>query len=48
LNDLPESQRALGTAIHLTRKFDAFLATVSIFGDRPAYTSSRFYRTCCR
>jgi nucleotide-binding universal stress UspA family protein len=39
LNDLPESQRALRTATDLARKFDAFLATVSILGDPPAYTS---------
>ena len=39
LNDLPESQRALGTAIDLARKFNASLATVSILGDPPAYTS---------
>jgi nucleotide-binding universal stress UspA family protein len=39
LNDLPESQRALRTAIELARKFDASLATVSILGDPPAYTS---------
>ena len=39
LNDLPESQRALRTAISLARSFDAALATVSILGDLPAYTS---------
>ena len=39
LNDLPESQRALRTAIDLARSFDAALATVSILGDLPAYTS---------
>lgn len=39
LNDLPESQRALNTAIDLARSFDAALATVSILGDLPAYTS---------
>jgi len=39
LNDLPESQRALRTAISLARKFDASLAAVSILGDPPAYTS---------
>ena len=39
LNDLPESQRALCTAIDLARKFDASLATASILGDPPAYTS---------
>jgi nucleotide-binding universal stress UspA family protein len=39
LNDLPESQRALCTAIELARAFNAELATVSILGDLPAYTS---------
>jgi nucleotide-binding universal stress UspA family protein len=39
LNDLPESQRALRTAIELARVSDAELATVSILGDLPAYTS---------
>jgi nucleotide-binding universal stress UspA family protein len=39
LNDLPESQRALRTAIDLAHKFDAELATVSILGDLPAYAS---------
>lgn len=39
LNDLPESQRALGVAIDFARKFDASLLTVSILGDLPAYTS---------
>src|SRR5882757_9156979 len=39
LNDLPESQRALRTAIDLARSFSASLATVSILGDLPAYTS---------
>jgi nucleotide-binding universal stress UspA family protein len=39
LNDLPESQRALRTAIDLARSFRASLATVSILGDLPAYTS---------
>jgi nucleotide-binding universal stress UspA family protein len=39
LNDLPESQRALRTAINLARSFSASLATVSILGDLPAYTS---------
>jgi hypothetical protein len=33
LNDLPESQHALRTAIDLACKFDASLATVSILGD---------------
>jgi nucleotide-binding universal stress UspA family protein len=39
LNDLPESQRALRTAIELARGSNAELATVSILGDLPAYTS---------
>ena len=39
LNDLPESQRALRTAIELARSCDADLATVSILGDLPAYAS---------
>jgi len=39
LNDLPESQRALRTAIELARTSNAELATVSILGDLPAYTS---------
>jgi len=39
LNNLPESQRALRTAIELARSFNAELATVSILGDLPAYTS---------
>ena len=39
LNDLPESQRALRTAIDLARMCNAELATVSILGDLPAYTS---------
>ena len=39
LNDLPESQRALRTAIELARLCDSELATVSILGDLPAYTS---------
>ena len=39
LNDLPESQRALRTAIELARACKAELATVSILGDLPAYTS---------
>jgi nucleotide-binding universal stress UspA family protein len=39
LNDLPESQRALRTAIDLARSFSAGLATVSILGDLPAYAS---------
>jgi nucleotide-binding universal stress UspA family protein len=39
LNDLPESQRALRTAIDLARSCNAALATVSILGDLPAYAS---------
>jgi hypothetical protein len=39
LNDLPESQRALRTAIELARASNAELATVSILGDLPASTS---------
>jgi len=39
LNDLPESQRALRTAIELARNSNAELATVSILGDLPTYTS---------
>ena len=39
LNDLPESQRALRTAIELARLCNSELATVSILGDLPAYTS---------
>jgi nucleotide-binding universal stress UspA family protein len=39
LNDLPESQRALLTAIELARASNAELTTVSILGDLPAYTS---------
>jgi nucleotide-binding universal stress UspA family protein len=39
LNDLPESQRALRTAIELAHAYSAELATVSILGDLPAYTS---------
>jgi nucleotide-binding universal stress UspA family protein len=39
LNDLPESQRALRTAIDLARSWNAELATVSILGDLPAYAS---------
>jgi hypothetical protein len=39
LNDLPESQRALRTAIELARTSNTELATVSILGDLPAYTS---------
>ena len=39
LNDLPESQRALRTAIELERASNAELATVSILGDLPTYTS---------
>ena len=39
LNDLPESQHALRAAIDLARLCNAELATVSILGDLPAYTS---------
>jgi nucleotide-binding universal stress UspA family protein len=39
LNDLPESQRALRTAIDLARLCNAEVSTVSILGDLPAYTS---------
>jgi nucleotide-binding universal stress UspA family protein len=39
LNDLPESQRALRTAIDLAHSCNAELRTVSILGDLPAYTS---------
>lgn len=39
MNDLPESQRALRTAIDLARVCNAEVATVSILGDLPAYTS---------
>jgi nucleotide-binding universal stress UspA family protein len=39
LNDLPESQRALRAAIDFARTSGAELATVSILGDLPAYTS---------
>lgn len=39
LNDLPESQRALRMAIDLARTCGAELATVSILGDLPAYSS---------
>jgi nucleotide-binding universal stress UspA family protein len=39
LNDLPESQRALRAAIDLARSCNAELATVSILGALPAYTS---------
>ena len=39
MNELPESQRALRAAIDLARTCNAELATVSILGDLPAYTS---------
>jgi nucleotide-binding universal stress UspA family protein len=39
LNDQPESQRALRSAIDLARAENAKLTTVSILGDLPAYTS---------
>jgi nucleotide-binding universal stress UspA family protein len=43
LNDLPESQRALITAIDLARSCSAELATVSVLGGLPAYTFSVFF-----
>ncbi len=39
LNDLPQSQRALRTAIDLALACNAELATVSILGDLPTYAS---------
>jgi nucleotide-binding universal stress UspA family protein len=39
LNDLPESHRALLTAIEFGRASNAELTTVSILGDLPAYSS---------
>lgn len=39
LNDLPESQRALRAAIDLARLCNAEIATVSLLGNLPAYTS---------
>jgi len=39
MNDLPESQRALRTALDLARLCNAELATVSILGELPAYFS---------
>jgi len=39
LNDLPESQRALRTAIDLARSWNATLATVSILGEPPVYAA---------
>jgi nucleotide-binding universal stress UspA family protein len=39
LSDLPESQRALRTAIELAHACNSELATVSILGDLPACTS---------
>lgn len=39
LNELPESQRALRTAVDLARSCNAELATVSILEDLPAYLS---------
>ena len=39
LNDLPESQRALRTAIELAYACNGELVTVSILGYLPAYTS---------
>jgi nucleotide-binding universal stress UspA family protein len=38
-DDLPESQHDLRSAIDLARSCNAELATVSILGDLPAYTS---------
>src|ERR1700760_473015 len=40
LNDLPQSQRALRTAIDLARSCNAGLAPVSVLGDLPAYAFS--------
>ncbi|MGA9673599.1 MAG: universal stress protein [Terracidiphilus sp.] len=39
LNELPESQRALSAAIELAGLCNAELATVSILGDLPAFSS---------
>lgn len=39
LNDLPESQRALHTAIDMATTFNSSLATVSILGDLPVFSS---------
>ncbi len=39
LNDMPESHRALRTAISVARLCNAELATISILGDSPAYSS---------
>jgi nucleotide-binding universal stress UspA family protein len=39
LNDLPESQRALRAAIDLAHACNAEIATVSLLGDLPAYSS---------
>jgi nucleotide-binding universal stress UspA family protein len=39
LNDLPESQRALRTAIDLCRLCKAELSMISILGDLPVYSS---------
>jgi nucleotide-binding universal stress UspA family protein len=39
LNELPESQRALQTAVDLARSCNAELATALILGDLPAYFS---------
>ena len=39
LNTLPESQRALGTAIDMAASFGSSVATISLLGDLPAYTS---------
>ncbi len=39
LNNLPESQRALRTAIDMAASFNSSLATISILGEIPAYAS---------
>ena len=39
LNESPESQRALSTAIDVAMSFHSSLSTVSILGDLPAYAS---------
>jgi nucleotide-binding universal stress UspA family protein len=39
LNEQPESQRALQTAIQLARPLSATLVTVSLLGDLPSYAS---------
>ena len=47
LNELPESQRALRTAIEFTRASNAELARVPILGDLPAYTSFAIFVDLC-